>query len=99
MKDAELQILLQQSLRAQAQVDLSAPQYGFETRLAARLHEMVFDGPCTVQLLWRAVAGCAVFTGILAVWFVLAQIPHAAEDDLTAFWDGGQASYDSEFIN
>lgn len=99
MNDADLQQLLQQARHASAQVDLSAQEYGFETRLAARLTAMETAGPGTLQLLWRAVAGCAVLTGILAVWFILAQAPQAAADELTAFWDSGQASYDSEILN
>ncbi len=96
MNDDELQHRMQQARDAQARMDLSAREYGFETRLAARLTE---NGGGTVQLLWRAVAGCAAVVGVMAVWFVLAQAPHAAEDDLTSFWDGGQASYDSEILN
>ena len=99
MNDENLQHLMQQARRASAQVDLSAREYGFETRLAARLTEIEHSGPGIVPLLWRSVAGCAALTGVLAAWFILAQAPHAAEDDLTAFWDGGQASYDSEILN
>lgn len=99
MNDPDLQHLLHQARRASAQVDLSAREYGFETRLAARLADLQNDHPSTVRILWRSVAGCAALVGVMAVWFILAQTPHAAEDDLTAFWDGGQASYDSEILN
>ena len=99
MNDADLNSLMRQARSASAQVDLSAREYGFETRLAGRLADLEGSSPGTVHLLWRAVAGCAALTGVLAVWFILAQTPHAAEDDLTAFWDGGQASYDSELLN
>ena len=99
MNDEDLQHLMQQARRGSAQMDLSAREYGFETRLTARLTEIELTGPGIVQLLWRSVAGCAALTGVLAAWFILAQAPHAAEDDLTAFWDGGQASYDSELLN
>ena len=99
MNNADLQHLMQQARSASAQVDLSAREYGFETRFATRLAELENSGSGTLQLLWRTVAGCAALTGVLAVWFILAQTAHAAEDDLTAFWDGGQASYDSEILN
>ncbi len=99
MNDADLQHLLHQARHASTQVDLSARAYGFETRLAARLASLESSGLGTVHLLWRAVAGCAAFTGMLAVWFILAQAPHAAADDLTTFWDGGEASYDTEILN
>ena len=99
MNDENLHHLMHQARRAQAQLDLSAQEYGFETRLSARLADMECRGPRVVQLLWRAVAGCAALVGMLAVWFILSTAPRAAEDDLTAFWDGGQASYDSEILN
>ena len=99
MNDDSLHHLMQQARRASARLDLSVREYGFETRLAARLADLQHHHPGTVRILWRAVAGCAAMVGVLAVWFVLAQTPRAAEDDLTAFWDGGQASYDSEILN
>jgi hypothetical protein len=99
MNDADFQHLMQQARHASAKVDLSAREYGFETRLSARLADLRHQHPGTIQLLWRAVAGCAAFVGLLAVWFILAQSPQAAEDDLTAFWDSGQASYDSEILD
>jgi hypothetical protein len=99
MNDDSLHHLMQQARRASARVDLSAREYGFETRLAARLADLRHHHPGTVQIIWRAVGGCAALVGVLAVWFILAQTPQAAEDDLTAFWDSGQASYDSEILN
>lgn len=96
MNDSELDALLGKARRAQSQLDLSALEYAFETRLAARL---VDSGPGTLVLLWRAVAGCAALVGLLAVWFILVQAPIGAEDDLSAFWDSGQASYNAEFLN
>lgn len=96
MNDSELDALLGKARRAQSQLDLSALEYAFETRLAARL---VDSGPGTLVLLWRAVAGCAALVGLLAVWFILVQAPIEAEDDLSAFWDSGQASYNAEFLN
>jgi hypothetical protein len=99
MNDPALHRLFQQARRAQQRLDLSAREYGFETRLMPQLAELAASGPGTLYLLWRSVAGCAAMVGILAVWFILAQTPHATEDDLSAFWDSGQASYDGEFLN
>ena len=99
MNEENLQHLLQQARRAQGQLDLSAQAYGFETRLSARLADLERHGPGVVQLLWRAVGGCAALVGMLAVWFILSAAPQAAEDDLADFWDSGQASYDSEILN
>ena len=99
MNDADLQHRLQQARAAAVEMDFSVQEYGFETRLTARLHALSANDHGTVALLWRAVAGCAALTGVLAVWFILAQVPHAAEDDLTAFWDNGQAAYDSDLTD
>jgi hypothetical protein len=96
MNDSELDDLLGQARRAQSQLDLSVQEYAFETRLASHLLER---GPSTLVLLWRAVAGCAALAGVVAVWFILSQAPVETEDDLSAFWDSGQASYNAEFLN
>jgi hypothetical protein len=99
MNDPELHRLFEKARQAQQRLDLSAREYGFETRLMPRLQELAESAPGLLQLWWRAVAGCAAMVGILAVWFILAQTPQATEDDLSAFWDSGQASYDGEFLN
>jgi hypothetical protein len=99
MQDPDLNSLLAKARQAQDRLDWSAREYGFENRLTARLQAMDTSGLGTLSLLWRAVAGCAALTGMLCVWFILAQTPQETEDDLTAFWDSGQASYDGEFVN
>lgn len=99
MNDHDFDQMLRQARHAQARVDLSGPAGGFETRLSSQLAGLAHGRPGGVLLLWRSVAGCAALVGLLAVWFILAQTPLAAEDDLTAFWDGGQASYDDEWLH
>ncbi len=99
MNDPDLQQLMQQARHAQEGLDWSRAAYGFETRLSARLREEQEAGDGITALVWRAVAGCAAVVGIMAVWFILAQAPQAAEDEMTAFWDGGQSAWDTELIN
>ena len=99
MNNDDLQQLLKQARSSQERLDWAAATYGFETRLTARLADLNGRPPGTVYLLWRAVAGCAAFVGLLAVWFILAQAPREAEDDLTTFWGGGQAGFDTELLN
>jgi len=99
MKNDDLQQLLKQARSSQDQLDWSAASHGFETRLTARLADLGSQAPGTLDLVWRAVASCAAFVGLIAVWFILAQAPREAEDDLTAFWGGGQAGFDTELFN
>ncbi|MDB5557006.1 MAG: hypothetical protein JWL81_3008 [Verrucomicrobiales bacterium] len=99
MNDPDLSHLFDKARQAQARTDFAAQEYGFETRFTAQLHAQAARGPASQTLIWRAAAGMAAFVGLLAVWFILAQNPQATEDDLTAFWDSGQATYDMEYLN
>ncbi len=98
MQDDELQHLFHQARHAQSHEDWSRVSYGFESRLAGHLDELRNSGPGLMQLWWRAAAACAAVTGMLAVWFILVHAPRAAEDDLTAFWDSGQALFESQLL-
>jgi hypothetical protein len=106
MNDQDLNALLSQARAAGERVDLSAREYGFETRMAATLAGLPLlagaGGVSSVQVIWRMAAGCAALVGVMAVWFVLVQSSTETEDDLTAFWDSGPVPMemmDADFAN
>ena len=99
MNDQDYTDLFRKARAAQDRADFSALEYGFETRMTARLAALPFAGLNPVQVIWRSAAGCAALVSVIAVWFVLAQVPTETEDDLTAFWENGQAAYDGELLN
>lgn len=99
MNDQELNDLLGKARSAVGRVDLSAPEYGFETRMAARLAGLPLAGLSSVQVIWRMAAGCAALVGVMAVWFILMQASTETEDDLTAFWDSGPVAVEADFAN
>ena len=99
MNDQEFTDLLGKARAASRNADFSRQEYGFEIRMAARLEALPAIGLSAVHIIWRTAAGCAALVGVMAVWFVLVQSPRETEDDLTAFWDGGQISYDADFLN
>ena len=99
MNDQDLSDLLGNARAASRRADFSAQEYGFETRLAARLTALPAAGMSAVHIIWRMAAGCAAMVGVMGVWFIVVQSPTETEDDLTAFWDGGQISLDADFLN
>lgn len=99
MNDQELSDLLGKARAASQRADFSAREYGFETRLAAQLAALPAAGLSAVHIIWRMAAGCAALVGVIGVWFIIVQAPTETEDDLTAFWDGGQMAVDADFLN
>lgn len=99
MNDQEFTDLLLKARHASQRVDFSAQEYGFETRLASKLAGLPFRGPSALEVIWRSAAGCAALVGFMAVWFVVMHAPTETEDELTAFWDSGQISFDADFFN
>ena len=98
MNDDSLDTLFSRARSAQALVDLtSRGEYGFETRLTARLLEAREVSP--VRAIWRMAAGFSALTGMLAVWFLLTQVAGETEDDLTAFWDAGESAWNLELTD
>lgn len=100
MNDQEFSDLLSKARSAGGRVDVSAMEYGFETRLTARLAAgAVLGGVSTVQAIWRMAAGCAALVGVMAVWFILTQASTETEDDLTAFWDSAPVALEVDLAN
>ena len=71
ISETDLTAQLSRARQAQARLDLSVMEYGFESRLRARLEEQQHTQMSTLTLLWRTVTGCAAAVGVLAVWFIL----------------------------
>lgn len=94
MNDEALQELLRRGRTAQAGLNLSALEAGFESRLALRLTAQAVVTPA--QLIWRSAAGCAALVSMMAVWFLLMRAPVQTEDDLAAYWTAGQSGWAEE---
>ena len=94
MNDEAFHELLRRGRTAQAGMDLSALEAGFESRLALRLAAQTVVTPS--QLIWRSAAGCAALVGMMAVWFLLIRAPAQTEDDLTAYWTADQSVWTEE---
>jgi len=92
-----LTALFEAARRADAARDHSRLEFGFETRLQARLHGMEQDGaasPALLGRLWKAVAVCAAVVGFACFWMLAGgDVTLSGEAPHWALWGGADQSF------
>ena len=91
-----LDIFLAEAREAASRADSSPRDFGFETRLMARLDERSqfgFAAPWRLRLLWNALAGTAAVVGFVFFWASNSgALDLHGEESTWALWGGADAS-------
>lgn len=93
MNDDSIDEVIRQARRALDRLDTSAAEFGFETRLLARLQSGVRNMWSPVRTIWRSVAGLSAAVTALAFWFTTVHGTAQSvqpEEELADFWTGGE---------
>jgi hypothetical protein len=101
MQDNEFNDLLSEARRAQKRLDTSRSELFFETRMQSVVRATPQDfGPANRVHTWfRAAAGLAAVTGILAFLVLAGREAIDSEDILAAWWTDNAAAWNLQLFN